>query len=402
MRFCFNELLLALSYAFDCVEHELIGATTDHSKRVACMCAAMGRKAGYSTKEQADLTACALLHDNALTEYIQSEYMAGKEVLRQEELSYENHCIQGERNIREFPFFGDVSGVILYHHENADGSGPFRKKSNEVPPYARLIHLTDLLDCAYRLGEPLKQEKAEKIDRFVQKNTGGIFDQETADLFREAVRGELLAGLAGDGADKLLQELLPRHVYDFSPRQIMDISEIFARIVDYKSKFTTRHSIGIAEKAYQMGGFYGYDSEQRAKLYLAGALHDIGKLAVDINILEKPGKLTAEEYEEMKKHALISHRILTSVGGFEDIASWGALHHEKLDGSGYPFGYKADKLGRHERLMAVLDIYQALSEERPYKKSMGHEEAMAVLRGLSETGALDGDIVRDIDYVFGP
>ena len=94
--------------------------------------------------------------------------------------------------------------------------------------------------------------------------------------------------------------------------------------------------------------------------------------------------------------------LLSPIGGLEEITSWASLHHEKLDGSGYPFGYKADQLGKNERLMACLDIYQALVEERPYKAGLSHGEAMTVLYKMGASGQLDMDILNDINTCFLP
>ena len=95
-------------------------------------------------------------------------------------------------------------------------------------------------------------------------------------------------------------------------------------------------------------------------------------------------------------------KLLSSVGGLEEITSWAGSHHEKLDGSGYPFGYKADRLGKNERLLACLDIYQALVEQRPYKAGLPHGEAMTILYKMGAAGQLDSDILNDINIRFSP
>lgn len=401
MRFCFTELLLALSYALDCVERDLLGVATHHGKRVAYLCARMGARAGLDAKALSDLAACAVLHDNALTEYIQAEYLSTGALLPQmrgKKLGI--HCSFGERNVQQFPFFTDVENAILYHHENADGSGPFGRKADEVPFFAALIHLADQLDAAFRLNR-MSPEKYQKAAQYLRENTGKLFSPREVELFLGAFDEGALAALSDERIDATLAETLTYFDAAYTPSRLMHLAGIFARIIDYKSTFTSLHSMGIAHKAEQMGVYYRYDEETRAKLFLAGAFHDIGKLVVDVKILEKPGALTEDEFEQIKEHARQSWRILSGVRGFEDIASWGALHHEKLDGSGYPFGYRAAQLGFPERLMACLDIYQALREDRPYKKGMTHEKALAILREMAASGAIDSGIVEDIDAVFG-
>ena len=145
----------------------------------------------------------------------------------------------------------------------------------------------------------------------------------------------------------------------------------------------------------------GFDEETCQKMYLAGALHDIGKVAVGNEILEKPGRLTDEEFAVMKHHAAYTYYILSGIEGFEEQRDWAAFHHERLDGTGYPFRKTAPELNTQERVMACVDIYQALTESRPYKPGMPHEKACAILRDMAEKGWLDPEITDRVDKCFG-
>ena len=102
----------------------------------------------------------------------------------------------------------------------------------------------------------------------------------------------------------------------------------------------------------------------------------------------------------MKNHAGYTYLILSQAEGMEDIRDWAALHHEKLDGTGYPFGKTADELNRQERIMACIDIYQALTESRPYKQGMPHEKACEILRDMANKGWLDDTIVKQVEDCF--
>lgn len=400
MNICMNDVLYALSTALDAVEHELAGASTYHAQRVAYLSIRTGRVMGLEEEELLNLGACAVLHDNALTEYIRSEERRPDKDQRAGG-ALDAHCLMGEKNVASMPFYKEpgVQGAILYHHERADGNGPFRKKCCETPLFARIIHLWDRVDVAFNFGM-YSAGKWEKVCRYILQNKRTMFDLELADQSLYAVSEEVLQQIERDGVTDLLRESLPEIKRDYSPEEIRNISDIFAKITDYKSHFTCRHSLGMAVKAKEMGEYYGADEETAAKLYLAGALHDIGKLVVNTEILEKPGKLTAEEYKHIQNHAEATYEILSPIKGFAEITSWASLHHEKLDGSGYPFGRKADELGHYERMMACLDIYQALTEARPYKEGMEHHKAVGILRSLGEKGMLDIQIIEDIDAYY--
>lgn len=400
MKLCFAELMIALSHALDYVEHELIGVKTHHGKRVAYLCAQMGKAAGLNDKQQLDLVGCAVLHDNALTEYLQAEYLStGKNITGIQGRKLGIHCTLGERNIKGFPFFGEVRHSILYHHEHADGSGPFSKKESEIPFYAALIHLADQVDGRFNLRE-MSEEKYQKICDYLNRNKGILFGSRETALFLENMTLEKLEFMADQYIETLLGESLIYIEEDYSPEQLIHIAGIFARIVDYKSTFTSLHSIGIAHKAYTMASYYGYDEEYAARFFLAGALHDIGKLSINVEVLEKAGKLTDEEFRHIKLHALITYQILSKVRGMEEICKWASFHHEKLNGKGYPFGRDSLQLDWNCRLMACLDIYQALREDRPYKKGKPHQETIQIMEQMVQNGFIDKDIVKDMDQLF--
>lgn len=402
MKICFTELIIELSHALDYVEAELLGVQTDHGKRVAFLCALMGRHKGMGNRELLDLAGCAVMHDNALTEYVQAEYLSTHELVSEIRPSRMGiHCALGERNVQGFPFFGDMRNVILYHHENANGSGPFSKKENQVSLYSRLIHLADQLDSRFAL-RTADEGKWARICSFLSAQKGKMFGAEETELFLSAVTPDDLKRMDKDRLEHELRSLLAYEEGEYGQEQLMAIGGIFARIVDYKSTYTSLHSMGIAQKAFMMGAYYGLDEDMKTRLYLAGALHDIGKLAVDVNILEKPGRLDEKEFEAIKLHALVTYRILSRIHGLEEICRWASFHHEKLNGKGYPFGLDAKQLGRYERLMACLDIYQALREDRSYKTGKTHEESMAIMESMAADGYIDKELTQDVNRAFGP
>jgi HD-GYP domain-containing protein (c-di-GMP phosphodiesterase class II) len=149
-----------------------------------------------------------------------------------------------------------------------------------------------------------------------------------------------------------------------------------------------------------MGGYYKFDPAAQAELFLAASLHDIGKLATPTAILEKPGKLNDEEFAIIKDHVRMTWEILKNVEGLADISTWASSHHEKLDGTGYFLGKKAGEMDFNSRLLACIDIYQAVSEERPYHPKRSHGDTMQVLNKMADNGKIDGNIVKDMDMAL--
>jgi HD-GYP domain-containing protein (c-di-GMP phosphodiesterase class II) len=157
------------------------------------------------------------------------------------------------------------------------------------------------------------------------------------------------------------------------------IARAFADIVDAKSPFTSSHSKNVASYALAIGRTMGLDAMEQRRLYRAGLLHDIGKLGVSNTILDKRGPLTTEEREAVERHPLHTWEILSRVPAFRDFAWPAALHHERLDGSGYPWSLPASRLDLTARILAVTDVYDALTSDRPYRAGMSWEQASVIL-----------------------
>ena len=199
-----------------------------------------------------------------------------------------------------------------------------------------------------------------------------------------------------------LWEIIPRQKQVFDWKTCKNVADFFAKIVDYKSSFTSRHSIGVAEKAALcLLNISDMILLMCKKCIWLVHLHDIGKMAVGNEILEKPDKLTDDEFSKMKNHAGYTYLILSEVNDFEEIRDWAAFHHEKLNGKGYPFGKTAAELNEPERIMACIDIYQALTEDRPYKKGLSHEKTCEMLDDMAQKGFVDSDISKKIRECFG-
>ena len=412
MKLDLTDMLYALSFALEKAEVELLGVETGHGRRVACLSLYMAEQAGISGEELRDYVGCCVLHDNALPEFIHEElsktHMSGglemqlSEIINIDVVTHDGtHGVIGEQNIRLVPFRTSVENIILYHHENADGSGPLGKTAAETGLKSQILHLADEIDIHTNLCT-ITESEFNRISDWVQSQSGKMFSEESVKLFRDAITYDKISYLESRGALASLQREMKTVTCDYSDEEIHDLAGMFAKIIDYKSEFTQTHSLSVADKVEQMAHYYGYDSEKTVRLYLAGALHDIGKLIVSNDILEKQSRLTDDEFSVMRDHASATRNILRRVKGIPDILRWASNHHEKLNGSGYPRGLTAENLSFEERLMACVDIYQALTERRPYKDGMPHEKAIAIMKDMVDKGELDETIVRDMETVMAP
>ena len=181
---------------------------------------------------------------------------------------------------------------------------------------------------------------------------------------------------------------------------IIYFADVFSQIIDRRSAFTYKHSRGIADLVNKVVLALGYDGEVQDKMYISALLHDIGKLVVPNEIIDKNGKLDEEERYQINKHTYFTRWILEQIEGFDEIVEYAANHHEKLNGKGYPFQLKADEISELARIMTICDIYQALTEVRPYRENMPLEKVWAIIDGMVQKGELDANLVTKMKSIL--
>lgn len=394
MKIDTNSVLFSLSLAMDCVEEDLLGVTSNHSKRAAYISMALCQQAGMEKEDIFDMASCAILHDNALTEYIRGRNP--DELRKLEHIA--SHCEVGEMNAQLFPFIKDAKGVVREHHENWNGTGFFGVKGKNINFRARALRLADNLDLLFALGE-MPASGMEDVLFHLEKEKAVLYDPELVEMFSSIADEPFFSHLKNSRIDAALARITPPVIRDLDLASITRMTRLFSSIIDAKSVFTMHHSLGIADIAHKMSQHYGFVGDHQAKFIMAAHLHDLGKLAVSNAIIDKPGKLTDDEYTTMKHHVVFTKTILAVIDGFEDVAKWASAHHERLDGSGYPNGLKGEEINLEMRMLGCIDVYQALTEDRPYRPALTHQKAIDVLKSMAEKGELDMSIVLEMEKV---
>lgn len=387
INFNLNEFLLAISFALDYAELDMKNKITTHTKRVAYISIKIAEELGMNNEEIFDIAALSILHDCGSGG---SDYSLNKK-------DFENHCVKGEKIVSNFPFFTPTKNVVLYHHEYDDGSGIFGIKNNDIPLISKILSLTNLIEINYshyaqtpfeinKIVNMLRDKKFSKniVDAYLKVQSNINFWVDIEDLF----------------ITDTLKKIIPEIRVNYSYKDLHRITNVISEIIDSNTEFTKNHSTGLTDKVCRMAKYYGYSEDEMYKIMIASDLHDIGKLAISNDIINKPSKLTEEEFHIIKKHPYYTRKALEGVHGFEEITLWASNHHEKLNGMGYPFGINENNIDFNSRLLSCLDIYQALTEDRPYRKSLTHEKAMSVLYEMSLKGEIDSNIVDDINKNF--
>lgn len=274
--------------------------------------------------------------------------------------------------------------------ERWDGSGhPDSIKGEQIPLLARICAIAQHLDVVSA------GSGTQNAIKTLQERSGTWFDPH---FVRIALllhrRGTLWTNRSpGDSEEDTRQAVLDLDAgtrHKLEPGQIDQICEAFADVVDAKSPFTFRHSIGVADAAFGIAETMGLPADRVQLVRRAALLHDIGKLSVSNTILDKRAVLSAAEWEAVRRHPRITRLILERVRSFREMAIIAGEHHEKLDGSGYPDKLTACDLSLESRIIAVADVFGALSEDRPYRASINVEGTFSIMKEFSPH-QLDGN-----------
>jgi putative nucleotidyltransferase with HDIG domain len=416
-----SEIISALSYALDLTEGQPMG----HSVRACMIGMRLAQQIGMSADEQADLYYALLLKDagcssnaSRLFHILNADEIRAKGDLKTkdwtrvgwESLHYalthvatgmpflqrmqrlfqvaqtqqqdsctlvKIRCERGSYIAKQLGFSAAVAVGIYNLDEHWNGRGyPDGLRKNEIPLFSRIANLSQTLDVFFNAYGP------EAAVHAAQKRSGRWFDP---DLVKAAASlansGALWNGLDDENLVRKVTSLEPENRQMTATQDSIDkICMAFAEVIDAKSPFTYRHSNGVAEAAVEIGQWLGMNAKSLKLLRRAALLHDIGKLSVPNSVLEKPAKLTSDEWTVVKAHQFYTLEILNKIPGFERLSQDAAAHHEKLDGSGYWRGWGSEQLSRFARILAVADIFDALHAKRPYRDGIPLEKVFQMLR----------------------
>ena len=286
----------------------------------------------------------------------------------------------------------DLSGIEKLLPKRLE---PFAGRLSEVRPanpmaLADLIHLADSVSLMIRPDEPVLNQVPE-IMKAVREGEGDRYAPDAVRALEALEDRERIWFDLAYNPDRILEEVLQEQIVGIETT--MQMAKLISMIIDFRSPFTAMHSAGVAVSARELARLCGMNALECDMMEIAGNLHDLGKIRTPAEILEKPGKLTDEEFNVVKEHAYFSDVLLSRVRGFEVIGKWAALHHEKLNGKGYPYHMKDDEIPIGAKIMAVADVFSAITEDRPYRKGMPGEKVRAILRENAGRGELSAGLV---------
>lgn len=400
LLFSLNQFLLSMTKVIDTIEKDIFHTSLNHSRRVAYISLLIGKKLKLTNDELFDLASYALLHDIGISSQniLTDDNFDNLNVLEKKH----EHCQFGESIISHFPINNPQANVIKYHHEFYNGSGYFGIKGDDIPFLARIICLADNLDILYPLETiGSNKKKQQEIINHVKNNINVLYGESEVLALLDIIDETFFSNFLNDNYENILIKMIPSKLVNIEYSELNRILSIYSHIIDSKSSYTYNHTSELVSKAKVLIDHYAFSDEEKEKFIIATFLHDIGKIGISNSILEKPGKLTYEEFAIIKEHPTIGYHIIKDIPGLEDVAQLVYSHHEKLNGLGYPRGLKGEEISFPIRLLTVLDIYQSITENRPYHQGLSHQQAILILNDMARNNEIDQKIVNDVNQYLG-
>lgn len=373
--------------ALNCVDPRLV----DHGLRVATLFDAMLEVDGScSEKRRRAAYIVALFHDVGAYRTEEIDRLVSFET----EGVWE-HSMYGYLFFRELSPLFDYAELVLYHHM------PYDQYAGQDPAVwflASALHVADRMDVLM-LEHP--EADAVEVKRLMKQARTGLFSPRALELLIEADRRFDVISLLRGG----VISPDPSHVVadPSGTGSAASYLDMLVHIIDFRSRHTVTHTVTTAWVAYELALRLLNDTRAAAHIYASALVHDVGKIGIPLSILEKPGRLDADEMAVMRTHVELTEQILSGCVD-ERMVRAAVRHHEKLDGSGYPKGLSGEELTMPDRIIAVADIVSALVGTRSYKQAYSKDKVLELLAEQGAAGKIDTEVVsmmaRDYDAIM--
>ncbi len=394
------DLALSLCDAMDLVSERL----ASHHKCVAYTAVSIADELGLSKEQKNQLLLAGVLHDSGALSEKERDDIATFDVERQH-----SHAELGYQLLKDFKPFFNIANIVRHHHISWNDGAGSEHNGEEVTIGSHILRLADRVDVL-RLADRVDMlidknhevlGQVARIQEEIRKKSGEMFVPDLVDAFINVSSKEYFwFDITSSSLRSVLARRARSETVELDMEGLLALSAMFRQIIDFRSRYTATHTSGVAASAKGLAELAGFSKRECKMIEVAGNLHDLGKLAVPTEILEKPSALTPSEYNIVKCHPFYSFRVLEPVSGLEIINEWASFHHERLDARGYPFHYGEADLSIGSRIMAVADVFTAITEDRPYREGMSGEMALSILKEMADKQRLDLDVISLLSLNF--
>jgi len=408
------ELAIAFSQGLDLGEGKNVG----HAQRVCYIATALADALALDPAKRAGVFFAGLLHDAGVTPAgaelcriagVDESSIFGPSPLRERDEdradlvfadrtaiqeAIERHTSLGADVVRSLDLSDEAAVAVSAHHEHWDGSGYPEKLSGEaIPIEGRIVAVADVAEAL--IAEQFSSLVARRhFHASIMQFSGAQLDPRiVTSLLDLAKSDEFWLGLYSEDLAATLTSLRATGDTRKSRKRVLRFAEVFADLSDAKGGHTAGHARRTAAHAERLAEAVGFDAGHIEMLCIGALLHNVGLLGVPARVMSKPDILSVTEMQLMRQHPANSEMILQELPGFEEVSVWIARHHERPDGKGYPEMLSGDDIPMESRILAIADVYDALTSDRPQRGAISPEDAKQIL--LSGAGTqLDPELVH--------
>jgi len=369
-----NELVSAIAYVLDVMSE---GTNLYHSWRVGIFSSEFAKT--IDPNERKDIFYASLLHDIgylALPEHI-THYLFTHEDPRQNPIIL-SHTIIGAELTSQIPNLSTIAKLILNHHEWYNGKGyPLGRQRKEIPLGAQVIQIADQLDLLLRdesirgIADVEKAMISWKNERASEELVDTVLDiMKKSRILDEVTEKDKIADVFKRVRAETGQIDIPASV-----DAVGIACEVFSQLIDTKHPSMIGHSKRVSVYSMLIALAMNLSHDDITKTKWSALLHDVGKLGISRSLINKPGKLTPEEFDTVKLHAVYTRELLETITDFKDVSLIASSDHERFDGRGYPVGLKGDQIPIGTKIISIADAFDAMTSTRTYRKAMSKETA---------------------------
>jgi HD-GYP domain-containing protein (c-di-GMP phosphodiesterase class II) len=392
----------------------IVPAINRHHKRVALVAATIARDMGFSQDARSRLVRSCLVHDMGIFinpglwskgDQSGNEYWENISTLEEFHRTLDarsplaKHAIRGYHLFRRFEALYDLAEPVLLHHY------PWKWLrlslfDEETKRIAAVMNVADRMAVILSGGEhPLTQRHV--ASKYLKQLEASEYDPDIVAVAENILHRRKDVALDIKFIDSWKEDLLDRahKPSRLSYGELFELFDVLSSVTDAKSPFTLMHTTNVLYTASALAQQLGLPKVDVLNIELAAVAHDLGKIATPNVILHKQGPLDNHEMPIMQEHVYMSFLLLKDLPGLREIVFTAATHHERLDGSGYPWGLSGEQLPIPSRILQVADVYSAMREDRPYRKGIPHKEVLSRLRSMASENLLDTRVVKALEKI---
>ncbi|MGM0445304.1 MAG: HD domain-containing phosphohydrolase [Bacillota bacterium] len=384
MKISFYNVIKTIADSIDLMSIEISG----HHKLVAYNALRIGIELNLTDRELRKLVFSSLIHDIGILYFDENiDYLV-------RDRENEEHAYVGHILLEDFFPFDGYAQVLKNHHQDW-----YNLKENENNFLSNILNLADIIAYFIDKEKTTNILQTDYIKNKIHKYCDKKINDEILSKFDTLSKQESfwldITNL--EIRERMLDDYIRNYLDIYlNIDQVMEISEIVSHIIDFRNPFTATHSKGIATISSNLAKDFSFSDLDVKIMEIAGYFHDIGKMIVPLSIINKKGKLTKKEWGLMKSHTYYSYHVLNNIKEIPQLKNWAAFHHETLDGRGYPFNIDKNDICLGARILAVSDIFTAITENRPYRDGYNKDKVIKILKDNVKRNKIDKKVVNQL------